>query len=86
MPHQHSYICAVPILSTGFLKCHSMHSNTLDVATVNNITLDKLLPRLVTRNANVTLTGWLIYNYLFMAGCYSVQSLCQGAPMLTIIS
>ncbi|XP_045104350.1 uncharacterized protein LOC123499881 [Portunus trituberculatus] len=43
----------------GSLKCQSLHSNILNVAVVNDIALDKLLSNLITRRANVTITGQL---------------------------
>ncbi|XP_063865674.1 uncharacterized protein LOC135103412 isoform X1 [Scylla paramamosain] len=43
----------------GSLKCQSLHSNTLDVAVVNDVAMDKLLSSLIIRSANITITGQL---------------------------
>ncbi|MPC15421.1 Thrombospondin-type laminin G domain and EAR repeat-containing protein [Portunus trituberculatus] len=44
-------------IAMEYIEFKSLHSNILNVAVVNDIALDKLLSNLITRRANVTITG-----------------------------
>ncbi|XP_050727913.1 uncharacterized protein LOC127004357 isoform X2 [Eriocheir sinensis] len=55
--HRSSLLTTHSQTHAGSLKCRSLVTDILDVSSVNGVPLAELLPRLVTHNANVTITG-----------------------------
>lgn len=77
----------MPLL-TGSLRCLTLVSDILDVGFLNDVHLAELLPRLVTSNASVTITGWFpsVASRLLCCGmCMQLEIVVRTAETLSLL-